>query len=141
MFKVYGRKRIILWLKVFKRNRASPTSEPKTVSKKQCGETSGTNYQGHLNSLSEVEVVIGKLDEKHEDGYTPEQIRAWAYMINMKKHTSYDDPPSKPFFRGSGSKNKDKEKSESATGTSVARVSPGKRIMYRSECINELDKC
>ena len=44
----------------------------------------------------------------------------------MKKHDSLDNPPDKPLFK--------KKQAESST------KSPGKRIQYRSECIDQLDK-
>lgn len=49
-------------------------------------------------------------------------------MLHLKKHTSYDEPPDKPFFKLKGSAAK-------AQG-----ISPAKRITLRSECIDQLDK-
>ena len=61
-----------------------------------------------------------------------EQFRVWAHMIHMKKHSSYVDPPDKHFFRKHiAMKNK--------TST-LAELSPVKRINLRTECINQLDK-
>ena len=54
-------------------------------------------------------------------------------MIQMKQHTSYDDPPDKPFFRHS---KRLKDKSSGSEGT----MSPAKWINLRTECINQLDK-
>ena len=111
-------------------------NESQVATKKQRGtstESSGSNYQGHLKTLSEVQVIVDELEKKHKDCYTPEQIRAWGHMIHMKKHSSYDEPPQKPFFMGS----KRKQKENNAPS---ATLSPGKCILYRSECINQLDK-
>ena len=40
-----------------------------------------------------------ELSDQHGDVYTTEQIRAWAHMLQMKKHDSYEEPPKKPFFK------------------------------------------
>ena len=46
-------------------------------------------------------------------------------MIHLKKHTSYDIPPNKPFFRN-----------KRGTGiSSVCAHSPGKRMNMQSQCI------
>ena len=59
-----------------------------------------TSYQNHLSKMSEVECIVGDLEEKHGEGkFSPEQILVWANMLQMKKHTSYDEPPNKAFFR------------------------------------------
>ena len=47
-------------------------------------------------------------------------------MIQMKKHSSYEIPPDKPYFVAIGSK--------------LQGVLPGKHIELRSKCIDQLDK-
>ena len=79
--------------------------------------------------MSEVELIIEKLKENHENSYSPEQLRAWAHMIHMKRHTSYEFPPDKPFF----GKLRRRESTDAA-------LSPRKRISKRSECIDQLEK-
>ena len=92
--------------------------------------SSGSNYQGHVKRFSEIQVIVDELEKKHSDSYTPEQLRAWAHMIDLKKHLSYDTPPLEmPFF-----------KKPSTGAKSEVAISPGERIMYRTECINQLDK-
>ena len=54
-------------------------------------------------------------------------------MLQMKKHDSYQDPPKKPFFKSNSKAHKLDDKSSDG-------LSPGKRIQYRSECINQPDK-
>ena len=54
-------------------------------------------YSTHMKNMAEVEEILEEL-KKHADTYTPEQLHAWAHMIQMKKHSSYDLAPSKPFF-------------------------------------------
>ena len=39
-----------------------------------------------------------QLEEKHKGSYTPEQMCAWAHMIQLGEHSSYGTPPDKPFF-------------------------------------------
>lgn len=56
-------------------------------------------YNNHTQ-ISEVKEIVKKLEEQHRGRYSPEQLRAWAHMIQMSKHDSYDEPPDKPFFRG-----------------------------------------
>ena len=84
--------------------------------------------------MSEVECIVGDLEEKHGEGkFSPEQILVWANMLQMKKHTSYDEPPNKAFFRNCKSNSNCK-----SNGPEV--ISPAKRITLRSECIDQLDK-
>ena len=62
------------------------------------GGTHASVYNNHTKKMSEVDEILSKLDEKHHGHYSPEQMRAWAHMIHMSKHDSYDEPPNKPFF-------------------------------------------
>jgi hypothetical protein len=146
MYEAYNGKKhpIILWVKITHalsraRKRLTELSDnADTCTKKQKPNDDGdktprrTSYQNHLSKMAEVDCIVGDLEKKHSDGkFTPEQIRAWAHMLHLKKHTSYNDPPDKPFFRRSKSK-----------GSSVEPqgISPAKRITLRSECIDQLDK-
>ena len=118
------RKQVVLWLKNVSKKRSKSPPEGGPPSKQ-----SRSRYDGHLKKMNEVEEIVEKLSGKH-DSFTPEQLRAWAHMIHLKKHTSYDIPPNKPFFRN-----------KRGTGdSSVCAHSPGKRINMRSQCIDQLDK-
>ena len=44
---------------------------------------------------------MDKLEKTHAGNYTQEQPCAWAHMNDMKKHSSYDIPPQKPFLNKS----------------------------------------
>ena len=86
-----------------------------------------SNYTGVHNKMMELEEIVDELEKRHSKKYTIEQLRAWGNMMLMKKHDSYDQPPDKPFFNV-------KKGEQSSTR------SPGKRIHYRSECMDQLDK-
>ena len=111
MYAVYqGKQDIMLWMKVKsgnprKRKQSSIAGEqagsskectssdieditppPKQQKTTNSGSTvkGGTQYQKHLKKMSEVEVIIEYLEEKHSDGkYSAEQIRVWAHMLHM----------------------------------------------------------
>ena len=128
MYELYSkRKQIVLWLKVAKTKR--PLKVDDTSSKKQCRTT---NHGSHLEKISEVQAIFEDLEKRHGNSkqYSPEQLRAWAHMIQLKKHESYEAPPDKPFLKLN-------KKVPTATQKSL---SPGKRISYRTECIEQLGK-
>ena len=94
------------------------------------------------HKLMKVEAIAAKLTEKHEGKFSAEQINVWGYLINMKKHQSFDDPPDKPFFRES-SKKVFKQKSSdtpNASGMVHEGISPSKRIDLHTELLDQLDK-
>ena len=65
-------------------------------------------------------------------------LNAWAHMIQMGKHSSYEDPPNYPYFgRKHPKKAAASDDGESSSQGSVLG-SPGKRIHLRSECIEQL---
>ena len=90
-----------------------------------------------------VKEVVEKLKEKHGSKFIIEKFNAWAHMIDLGKHSSYDEPPDLPYF----GRKKTKENSSCIGPTQVttspepsAPPSPGKRIRYRSECMDQLSK-
>ena len=89
------------------------------------------SYDKHIDKMVQVEEIEDQLREKHHDKYSPEQLRSWAHMYIMKKHDSLEDPPDKPFWKGTSSKNK------SASG---GMASPSKRIALRGQCVDQLLK-
>ena len=42
--------------------------------------------------------IYEKFREKHGKKFKPEQLRAWANMMQLDKHSSLDEPPSGRFF-------------------------------------------
>jgi len=73
------------------------------------------------------------LKQKHAAAYPEERLRAWVHLIEMEKHSSYDEPPNTPYFAGTGLKS-------ATTNKSSTGVSPSKRLMMRTQCIDQLDK-
>ena len=155
MYEMYGRKKtrtVVLWAKVGKtkgaRKRLYEVSDsaaqsdgaPPTSKKEKRGNSKEQTaakeqvprrsiYQNHVNKMSELEEIIQELEKRQIDGkYTSDQIRVWAHMIQIKKHSSYDKAPDKPFFKVPGS------------STKTEGISPAKRITLRSECIDQLEK-
>ena len=60
--------------------------------------TSGRGqYESQMKKMEAVDEIYKRLGEKFRGKYTPEQLRAWAHMIDLKKHSSYDEPPNKPL--------------------------------------------
>ena len=61
----------------------------------------------------------------------------------MKTHSSYDDPPDKPFSRAGNSKHTkslDKQDLPSTAAQASDPISPGKRINLRSKCMDQIEK-
>ena len=85
-----------------------------------------TNYTRHVDRIAQVTDLEEKLKEKHSDKFSDVQYRAWANLVNMKKHNSLDKPPNLPFWRG--------------TVKDSSSVSPGKRINLRGQCVDQLLK-
>ena len=58
--------------------------------------------------MTQVEEIYEKLREKHGKKFKPEQLRAWANMMQLDKHSSLDEPPSGRFFKFPDQKQKSK---------------------------------
>ena len=87
-----------------------------------------SRYDKQIDKMTEVE---------HSDSlYSEEQLRYWAHLIQMRKHSSLDVPPDKPFW-----KNRSKKFSDSTatpTGGTSITVSPSKRVNLRGQCVQQL---
>ena len=86
--------------------------------------------------MTEVEMIEEELKDKHTQ-YSDEQIRSWAHLIQMKKHTSYDHPPNKRFWKVTQQRGLMDGSSPSSTAVNTS-VSPGKRVNLRDQCVQEL---
>ena len=63
-------------------------------------------------------------------------IRSWAHLIQMKKHSSYDTPPNKRFWK---SANRSSSSSDpGSTSDDRINISPGKKINLRGQCVQQL---
>lgn len=71
------------------------TSEDKPPSSKRTSSSTAC-----AQKIKDVKDIVKQLEEKHDPKYSVEQFNAWAHMINLKKHTSFDSPPNLPYFRG-----------------------------------------
>ena len=128
MYNIYnGKKEILLWC-----SKEKHTDEPDTGGEPS-NKRAKTSHEGHVDKMAEVETIEDKLREKHEGVYTEEQLRCWAHLIQMKKHTSYDVAPNKPFWKVSKMLS-DKDKGDRSSCT----VSPSKRVNLRGQCVTQL---
>lgn len=121
-----GKKEILLWCfhadQGQKRCAPSPSGDGNVPKR--------SRYDNHLDKMTEVEEIEERLRERHTgDPYSEEQLRSWAHMIQLKKHSSYDEPPNKPFW---------KTRSQQKTSSSEITVSPGKRVNLRGQCVQQL---
>lgn len=91
-------------------------------------------YDKYLDKMTDVEMIEEELVEKHLNGeYSKEQLRSWAHLIQMKKHTSYNTPPNKRFWKSAR-----RRPLSSSEGSSSSNVSPGKKINLREQCVQQL---
>lgn len=70
-------------------------------SMKQAGKNQATGSAPSPSDEGDKECGVNKyfdaLKKKHGDQkYTLEQLRMWAHLIHMVKHSSIDEPPDKP---------------------------------------------
>ena len=82
------------------------------VEKSVAGRSPGRSRSPHGREVSkatasitkksnEVADIVEKLEEANSGKYSPEQLHTWAHLIHMKKHSSYTEPPDKPFRKES----------------------------------------
>ena len=147
MYRVHrGKVEILLWCNASdqaSRKRAhSPDVEEESEGRKHA---KSSRYDKFTDKMTEVEAIETELRELHADGmYSEHQLRSWAHLIQMKKHSSYDNPPDKPFWKTT---KKNKSVTSGSTSTSLilgcnegssSRDSPGKRINMRGKCMEQL---
>ncbi len=128
MYTIHGRKKeILLWCLTAdqgqKKRAQSPSSDGAPAQKR-------SRYDTHVGKMTEVEEIEASLRQKHAGGpYSEEQLRSWAHLIQMQKHSSYDVPPNKPFW---------KTRSQKLSNSPEVTVSPGKRVDLRGQCVQQL---
>ena len=140
MYEEYEKKKeIFLWC--FPKNK--PTKGKKRArSPSPSKDTRRDKYNSHGKMVEEVDEILKKLEEKHAGNYDETRLRAWAHMVHIGTHKSLDDPPDKPYFK-TGKKASSSSQCTTSTSTRIAmtaapRVSPSKRLDYRSKCIDQL---
>lgn len=162
MYKCHDkRKEILLWC--FKpgdlpqekrpRKRSRSTDEDDDTPK-----SSKSKRDTIAKKISEVEEIVQKLKDKHGPLYSIEKLNAWAHMINIGKHDSYETPPDLPYFRGKAAKKtpspESVDTSNSNPGTSTSAgcssdsgaspagtgVSPAKLINMRTQLLSQMEQ-
>lgn len=130
MYTLHRRKReILLWCY---KNVSKQTSRKRSSSSEDSG---GPPKKKDFiaKSISDVESIVKVLQDTHGNAYSVEKYNAWAHLINIGKHDSYDEPPNYPFFTGN------KKKSVTGnSGPSSSVDSPTKRLGFRTQCIEQL---
>ena len=81
--------------------------------------------------ISEVEIIVKKLKERHKSFYSVEKLNAMAHMIDIGKH---DVPPDLPYFRGKHSS------SRTPLTRPAISPSPSKRIDMRTQLLSQMEK-
>lgn len=141
-----GKKEIMLWCLTVAHSERSRSRSPHSSgsSKSSTGtKPSSKVAQSLVSKRDQVDAIVQKLRDKHQDRFSPPQLNTWAHCIHMKTHSSYDDPPDKPFFRAGSSKHtksSDKQDSPSIAAQASDPISPGKRINLRSKCMDQIEK-
>ena len=103
-----------------------------------------TKYELHQKKMDELEVIYETLQDNHQEFDTAEQLRAWAHLIQMKKHQSYDEPPDKPFFRNARKTKRSNlaegsRQNEKPSDSNVV-ISPGKHVLMQGQLIDQISK-
>ena len=80
--------------------------------------------------LQEVEKIVEELKEKRAANYNIEKLNAWAHLLHMGKHNSYETPPNLPYFGKGGDGMKDKRKSQKTQPVEISS-SPSKCLELR----------
>ena len=110
--------------------------KPQPAQKKPQPAQKKSRYSTHSEKMAEVSIIEEELLEIHDGQYSGEQIHAWANLIQMGKHTSYECAPKKQFWKKpSGTKC-----SSPAMSESVVTVSPGKKVQLQGQLIDQLLK-
>ena len=124
----------------------SQTITKSSQQKRSCSRVKEDNPPTKCAKMQQVEEIVDKLKEMHSGIYSLEQYNCWVHTIDMEKHKSYDSPPDLPFFVGKKAPAKPSTPvvatavvTQGSAGSSQPE-SPGKRIRYRGECMDQLTK-
>lgn len=139
-------KEILLWCHL--PSKESPKKRKKSDSSSEPANKRARCVKNNDMKISGANEVFETLKKKHDQRYKPEQLHAWAQLVQMKKHESLDDPPDYPFFKGRRPR-KQEELSIIDNGmctppdssASISHgLSPGRKIQMRTECIEQLQR-
>ena len=131
-----GKSEILLWcymkVKTDLVNQGSIPYHQQTVTLLMTGSKRTSSAQ----KLQEVEKIVDDLRSKHAAKYSTEQLNAWAHLLHVGKHNSYETPPNLPYF---GKRRGGTEELEKAKSIDIhVSCSPSKRLGLRGECIEQL---
>ena len=128
-----GKKEILLWGYSKDQSRKRRASSPGNQESSK-----RSRYDKHVDKMIEVEEIEEDLEERHGgEGYSGEQLRSWAHLIQLKKHSSYETPPKKRFWNIPS--NGEQASTSSGVGShKEVTVSPGKRVHLRGQCVQQL---
>ena len=101
-----GKKEVLLWCLL--PGEEKHTASGKRQRKPEGGDSTSKHSrcsEANAKKMSETKDTVSKLQAQHGAKYTPEQLHAWAQLIQCNKHQSYDQPPNFPFFKGNRSSN------------------------------------
>ena len=155
MYILHKRKRdILLWCYSDVGDQSGTFTCSTNLQRKRCTVSDtpppSSKRQAIAKNICEVEEIIKKLKEKYGDAYSVEKLNCWAHMLNVGKHSSYDEPPDLPFFKkrkekrstpqhSAGSTDSGSTASTSSLSTSTTN-SPSKRVGLWTQCIDQLSK-
>lgn len=150
MYDVYKMKKrgITLWCYTCADRGAAPHSKKRTSLDSEDKAPRSKRKDSIAEKLAEVELTVKELKDKHGSKYSTEQLNAWAHMISVGKHCSFEDPPNLPYFVGKARSRKDDtadpqhalSMSTDKPSSIAVSLSPGKRVSLRTECIDQLSK-
>ena len=125
-----GKHDILLWC-WYSDPKNESVIEHEATSSKPSG-SKNSKKESISRKITNVEEIVSTLRNIHNEKYSVEQLNAWAHMLELKKHDSYDMPPNLPYF---------KKRQKALSGNEPSNsLSPCKRIKLRSECIDQLNK-
>lgn len=127
---------ILLWCYMKKDGEDDPPGKSRKRPLSQVDNDSAPKRTPSAQKLQEVEKIVKELQQKHASNYSVEKLNAWAHLIHLGKHNSYETPPNLPYFGGK----KDKQKAETLQEPQAISSSPSKRLGLRGDCIEQLSK-
>lgn len=141
MYKIIDKKvkrEMLLWC-----YKTEVEDSPPVRSRKRPLSPSNNNMVGKRSNpssqkLEEVEKILKGLKEKHGSNYSIEKLNAWAHLLHIGKHTSHEEPPNLPYFKGG--KNKQTPIELERSPPVQLSSSPSKRLGLRGDCIEQLSK-